>query len=163
MCDRASSPRTSPVTRPRTSAKRYGFDASQIVTVTLGSATTSLYLARCTSVLMRTCSSSASTHITWVRGSPLRFSVVSAAKFLAVAREWTAASSIPANLPRAVSEPAGHLHGPAPVAAPEQDRVQQQRMQLVQGLALRPARGQGRHLLVGGEEAVGEAAEEGQH
>src|SRR5918997_3331337 len=89
MCSRASGPCTFSTTFPRTSTKRYGSSLSQIVIVTLGSRSTLRYFWRCTSVLIRTCSPSVPTHITWVWGWPSGSRVVIVAKFFARASSST--------------------------------------------------------------------------
>src|SRR5215213_7955581 len=64
-----------------------------MVTVTRGSRRTFLAFWRWLSVLMSTCSSSQSTHITWVMGWPSGSRLVNAAKFLPLARWRTPSSS----------------------------------------------------------------------
>src|ERR687889_1421963 len=64
-----------------------------MVTVTRGSRRTFLAFWRWVSVLMSTCSSSQSTHITWVMGWPPGSRLVNAAKLRPLARRRTPSSS----------------------------------------------------------------------
>src|ERR687889_1096203 len=64
-----------------------------MVTVTRGSRRTFFAFWRWVSVLISTCSSSQSTHMTWVMGWPPGSRVVNAAKFLPLARRRTRSSS----------------------------------------------------------------------
>src|SRR5215211_3045804 len=109
-----------------------------MVTVTRGSRRRFLAFWRWTSVLIRTCSSSQSTHMTWVMGWPSGSRVVNAAKFFPLASWRTPSSSTvssgsrsvgsPPRLPGAGgpypgSDPVGVEQGGALVGEPGQDRL----------------------------------------
>src|SRR5262245_15975938 len=108
-----------------------------MVTVTRGSRRMFLAFWRWVSVLISTCSSSQSTHMTWDMGRPSGSRVVRTAKFFALARRRTPSSStgtsgsrgaVPPRLPGAglqypAAEPAGVEQGGALAGQPGEDRL----------------------------------------